>query len=245
VTPTELVFYKGLDCSTVVQRGPSANCAQDATGGNGNAGKAAQLIFILAATAVWLGTLNAIREVSKEDAIYRRERMVNLRVLPYIASKFTVLLSLVLVQSTLLFAFAAAHIGFPGGGMFGIWLSLVLGGTAATALALTVSSAVSNPDRAVFAAPLIMLPQILLAGLLVPVSGLGIAQPLAALVTSRWTYEAAGRASGVVDTAAFPPGFQYASALNGSAFISWLWLLGLVAVCTAGAIVLQKRKDRR
>jgi energy-coupling factor transporter ATP-binding protein EcfA2 len=197
----------------------------------------------LTAVAVWLGTLNAIREVSKEDAIYRRERMVNLRVLPYVASKFAVLFALVLVQCTLLLLVAAMHISFPGVGIVGIWLALVLAATAAVSLALAVSAAVSNPDRAIFAAPLIMLPQILLAGLIVPVSNLGAAQPPAALVTSRWGYEAAGRAAGVVNAAAFPPGFLYRSALDGTALVPLSWLLILMAACAGAAIVLQRRKD--
>src|SRR6202011_2739763 len=94
---------------------------------------------------------------------------------------------------------AAIRVGFPASALPAIWFSLLLGGIAAVALALAVSAAVSNPDRAVFAAPLIMLPQILLAGLLVPVDNLGIASPLAALITSRWAYEAAGRAADIMN----------------------------------------------
>jgi hypothetical protein len=246
---TDRVVYVGPGCQRL-QNGTvqaSATCHVDTTSGNSNAGKAAQLAFILAATAVWLGTLNAIREISKEDAIYRRERMVNLHVLPYVASKFAVLIALVIVQSTLLFAVAAIHIQFPGGAAIaGVWMSLVLGGTAAVAVALSVSAAVSNPDRAVFAAPLVMLPQILFAGLLLPVKDLGAAQPIAALVMSRWAYEAVGRVADITGRAVvLPERFVNREALSGSPAGRWLILAGFSVAFGALAVGLQRMKDRR
>jgi len=45
------------------------------------------ILFLLALTAVWFGCSNAVRELVKERAIYLRERMVGLGVLPYILSK--------------------------------------------------------------------------------------------------------------------------------------------------------------
>ncbi len=226
---------------------PSSTCAVDSGDGNWKANKAIQLAFILAATAVWLGTLNAVREISKEDAIYRRERLVNLRVFPYIASKFAVLLALVVVQATLLFSVVAIKVDMPGGGAdVGMWLCLVLGGSAAVALALAVSAAVSNPDRAVFAAPLIMLPQVFFAGIFVPVSQLGVAKPLAALIASRWTFEALARISNVVSTATtLRSKFQFRDAADGTAITRLLILLCFVAAFGALAVGLQRLKDRR
>ncbi len=242
--PTFIVFT-GTGCSDRGNPFNEPGCHQDQGNGNGNASEAARMAFILAATAVWLGTLNAIREISKEDAIYRRERLVNLRVFPYIASKFAVLLVLVAIQATLLFGVALIRVPVPAGGVPGVWLALVLGGAASVAVALAVSAAVSNPDRAVFAAPLIMLPQIFFAGLLVPVSKLGPAQPLAALTTARWTFEAAGRAAGIINATALPPVFLYRDGLDGSAVSRWLILLGFVVAFGVLAAALQRTKDRR
>ncbi|HEY7294677.1 MAG TPA: FHA domain-containing protein, partial [Dehalococcoidia bacterium] len=112
-----LLAVSGPDCSPerIIALGLSGDCDLASGNGNTNAGKAAQIALILAAMIVWLGTLNAIREISKEDAIYRRERVVNLRVFPYIASKFAVLCALILVQTTLLIGITAIRIHFPGG----------------------------------------------------------------------------------------------------------------------------------
>jgi ABC-type multidrug transport system ATPase subunit/pSer/pThr/pTyr-binding forkhead associated (FHA) protein len=49
------------------------------------------ILFLLALVAVWFGCSNAVRELVKERALYVRERMVNLRVLPYVLSKVVVL----------------------------------------------------------------------------------------------------------------------------------------------------------
>ncbi|HZQ38153.1 MAG TPA: FHA domain-containing protein [Dehalococcoidia bacterium] len=244
-----LIAVTGPDCNaaSITTLGLSGDCNLASGNGNTNAAKAVQLALILAAMIVWLGTFNAIREICREDAIYRRERVVNLRVFPYIASKFAVLFALVLVQATVLLGLTAVRIHFPNGaaGLSGAWLSLVLGGAASVALALAVSAAVSNPDRAVFAAPLIMLPQILFSGLLQPVKDLGPAQPLAALVTTRWTYEALARVLGVVRLAIIPEQFPQTDAIAGSAIGRWLILIGFVAVFAAIATGLQRLKDRR
>ena len=237
-----LIFYSGRDCPRF---GSGFDCSQDGSNGDGNAAKAAQLMFILAAVAVWLGTLNAVREIAKEDAIYRRERMVGLRILPYIGSKLSVLAVLAVVQTALLLIVVAMHIGISAGGAFGVYIALLCGAAAAIAIALAVSAAVSNPDRAIFAAPLIMLPQIFFAGLLVPVASLGFIQPLAALVPARWTFEAASRAADIANVAVFLPALPYHDALDGSAWPGILALLGLIVAFSGLAVFLQQRKDRR
>ncbi len=268
---SDLIALSGSGCSAVTTpTSLPANCHPAGGNGNNQALKAAQLAFILAAVAVWLGTLNAIREISKEHAIYRRERLVNLRIGPYVASKFVVLSLLVVVQSALLLGVAAAHIDFPGhlnhwlitlpraingvhtvsvpypaGPVDGVFLSLVLGGIASVAVALAVSAAVSNADRAIVAAPLLMVPQILFAGGLTPVQDLGPAQPLSALVATRWTHEAIGRVTHVIHLAAVPETFPYADALDGAATSRWLILTGFVVVFLIVAMALQRLKDRR
>ncbi len=59
------------------------------------------LLFMLVVVVMWFGCNNAAKEIVKEDAIYRRERAVNLGVLPYLASKFVVL-SVITALHTLL-----------------------------------------------------------------------------------------------------------------------------------------------
>ena len=45
----------------------------------------------MAVAAVWFGCSNSAREIVSEWAVYQRERMVNLQIVPYLASKFAIL----------------------------------------------------------------------------------------------------------------------------------------------------------
>src|SRR5204863_49739 len=56
------------------------------------------LLFLLVITILWFGCNNAAKEIVKEEAIYTRERAVNLGILPYLASKFLVLSVITAVQ---------------------------------------------------------------------------------------------------------------------------------------------------
>ena len=53
----------------------------------------------MAVSSVWFGSTNAAREIVGELPIYKRERMYNLRLIPYIFSKITVLSLFSIIQS--------------------------------------------------------------------------------------------------------------------------------------------------
>src|SRR6059058_5958117 len=59
--------------------------------------------FVLALVSIWFGTSVASREIIRERAVYTRERMVNLRLLPYVASKLFVLSLIVSLQCIFLY----------------------------------------------------------------------------------------------------------------------------------------------
>ncbi|MEM3342572.1 MAG: FHA domain-containing protein [Thermoplasmata archaeon] len=66
---------------------------------------ASYMAFFSSISALWFGALNASTEIVKERAIYRRERMVNLRIIPYVTSKFVVLSLICTAQVLILMAF--------------------------------------------------------------------------------------------------------------------------------------------
>src|SRR5207245_11656795 len=68
----------------------------------GSGGDAQKILFIMAFAAVLFGCINGSREIVKEAAIYRRERAVNLGIIPYMFSKIVVLGMLCLFQSAVL-----------------------------------------------------------------------------------------------------------------------------------------------
>src|SRR4029077_15824145 len=68
-------------------------------------------VFFLAIAALWVGASNAAREIVSEQAIYRRERMVNLSIVNYVMSKFTLLSLLCIVQCWVLLTIVFAALG--------------------------------------------------------------------------------------------------------------------------------------
>jgi ABC-type multidrug transport system ATPase subunit/ABC-type polysaccharide/polyol phosphate export permease len=153
----------------------------------------AAALFMLVASAVWFGTSNAAREIVGEQAIYRRERMVNLMIPSYVMSKFAVLSLLSLVQCTLLLGITYPFLGFAGN-FFGMLLTLLLCSTAGLGIGLLLSSLVRSTEASVALVPLLLIPQLILGGLIVPIEKLegGMRQPVryaANSMIARWGFE--------------------------------------------------------
>jgi hypothetical protein len=140
------------------------------------------LLFVLVLAVLWFGCNNAAKEIVKEDAIYSRERSVNLHITPYLASKFLVLGVISAIQVFLLMAVmygvlfalnsglgwdAPAReylLDFPA--QYGVLLLLAMTGVA---LGLLLSACVANPDRASTLLPYVLIPQMILAGGIIPI----------------------------------------------------------------------------
>jgi ABC-type multidrug transport system ATPase subunit len=120
---------------------------------------------------LWIGANTACREIVKERPIYRRERLANLRIAPYVASKVIVLAILNLVQTVLYVGVFELWSGVPTSGVFlPAWLELMLTiwvtGIVGSAMALFISAAAANLDLALSITPSSIIPQMLLAGAL-------------------------------------------------------------------------------
>ncbi len=125
------------------------------------------MLFLATVSALWLGCTNAVLQIVKERSILRRERRVNLRLDAYVSSKFLVLGGVSAVQSALMLGVLWL---FGGGGNFVIQLAAVmLAAWNGVAMGLIISALARTADQALFAAPLCLLPQFLLAGGFVPV----------------------------------------------------------------------------
>ncbi len=162
--------------------------------------EAKKLIFMLATTGVWFGVINAAREICKEANVLRRERLAGLHAGPYVLSKLIVLKLLVLVQSALLVGVVAAVNKMPSHGvllppLLEIYLTIVLAGVAGIALGLCVSAIASSPDKATSLIPIVLVPQVLFAGVMFGLHG--PTAMLSNLVSARAAVDAL---SSVVDT---------------------------------------------
>ena len=147
-------------------------------------------LFILVVAAIWLGCSNAAREIVSEQAIFKRERMVNLKIPSYLFSKVTVLLVLCVIQCIILAGIVAPSLGMNASFM-GLFILLLLTAIPAMLLGLLVSSLVSTTEAAMGLIPLVLIPQVILGGLISPFATMsGFEKFLAALMTSRWSFEA-------------------------------------------------------
>lgn len=221
------------------------------------ASEAKKVIFMLATVAVWFGVINAAREITKEAPIYRRERLANLRIGPYVLSKVVILTLLVVIQSLMLLLLVGAKVGFPTTGVIfplgiELFITTLLTALAGLAMGLAISAAAATPDRAISIVPLALIPQILFAGVIFSLGeGITIQRILSWLTISRWAMDAYGTTVHLNSLPLQPgmlrlpnPPAEYT--FTPLHIISrWLILLVYMVVCLVLTGWMLKRRDRQ
>ncbi|RMH70065.1 MAG: ABC transporter permease [Gemmatimonadetes bacterium] len=154
-----------------------------------NIGRATDtLYFVLVLIAIWLGCTNACREIVKEQAIFFRERMVNLNIGAYVFSKIRVLAMIGFVQCLLLLMIVHYYVHLSGNKLL-IFLTLYLSALVASLLGLVLSAITDSEAAAVFLVPLVVIPQILLSEIILPPAlQSGITAWLEKLMILKWGY---------------------------------------------------------
>jgi ABC-type multidrug transport system ATPase subunit/pSer/pThr/pTyr-binding forkhead associated (FHA) protein len=150
-------------------------------------------MFFVVVSCVWFGTSNAAREIVTERSIYLRERMVNLRLFNYVVSKFVLLSFFCVIQCTSLLGIVFFALGFNGGIVaFLLELANVTAlAINATALGLLVSTMVASAEAAMALTPIALIPQVVLGGLMVPMTTNPNMKPMMYIMPSRWGFEGA------------------------------------------------------
>ena len=148
-------------------------------------------MFFVVVSCVWFGTSNAAREIVTERAIYLRERMVNLSLFNYVMSKFIILSLVCLFQSFMLLAIVFFTLGFEGGmPAFLVELGVMFAVTMnATALGLLLSTMVTSAEAAMALTPIALIPQVVLGGLMVPMTTNPMLRPLMYIMPARWGFQ--------------------------------------------------------
>ncbi len=170
---------------------------------------AKKLLFMLSTVGVWFGIINAAREICKETPILKRERLANLRIGPYVASKVVVLTLLVVVQAIMLVGIVNLRVAFPEnsillGSTIEITVTVALAALAGLALGLLISALASSPDKAISVVPLALIPQILFAGLIFKLEG--ATNVVSWFTASRWSMDALGSVAALNDIPIPPAG---------------------------------------
>lgn len=147
------------------------------------------LYFVMTLSCLWIGCIDACREIVKERALFLRERMVNLEVGAYLLSKVRVLSLLNVVQVATYVGIIVYYLDVR---VHIAWLMVNLTATtfAGTCLGLLISSSVKRSDYAVGLVPLVILPQILFSEFAIGKEHfVGLSRVIFALMPSRWGFE--------------------------------------------------------
>lgn len=158
----------------------------------GNAGQAITMLFVTALIAVMVGSLATMREIVKENDIYRRERMIGLQVIPYILSKVCVGILLALYQAAVFLLFKKLAIDLPGGTevLGGMYVTLFLASIAGMMMGLFVSALSPNQNIAPLLTIIFLVPQITFGGGMLSIDALGAPGRLVNQITiTKWSFE--------------------------------------------------------
>ncbi|MDX1377506.1 MAG: FHA domain-containing protein [Anaerolineales bacterium] len=144
-------------------------------------------LFLLTIYGVMVGGISQMREIVKEGEIYKRERLVNLMILPYVMSKIWVAALLALFQAIIYTTVHYLAFNMPGGAaeFFQIYITMTLATLAGMMLGLFASALAPNSSSAPLLVIILMLPQIVLGGALIPLPGF-----VSAPTSTRWAFEA-------------------------------------------------------
>ena len=124
-------------------------------------------LFLSATVAMFLGLTNSATEVLRDRPILRRERNCQPGAGSYVTAKF-VALGLVAAVQCFVYLVVGNYFLEIRGMLPYLWLWMTLTAWTGTAMAIVVSSLVQTERAALTAVPLLLVPQMLLAGALVP-----------------------------------------------------------------------------
>jgi energy-coupling factor transporter ATP-binding protein EcfA2 len=196
-----------------------------------------RLLLFMAITATFIGCFNAYREIVKEKPVYKRERMVNLQIIPYMLSKLVVLSIFYFAQLFVMLLLVSVFESVPGNFVLH-FLTLMGTAIAAGALGLVISAVVNSQEKAIGLLIVVLLPQIIFSGL-IPLEG--ASEALGYLMVTYFGYHGM-REIGCIDDK-FAAALKYAEARPGVILGDW-FMIGLhLAVAAAVTLVILRMQD--
>jgi len=152
--------------------------------------KLAGVHFLMVVAAIWFGCNNAARDIVGEWTVYKRERMVTLKLFSYVFSKLAVLFALSIFQCVSLLGIVFLTLNLKSG--FGPdLLVLVVSALVGTGLGLSISAFSRTTESAIALLPIVLLPIIALGGGMRPIYQIdGKYRWITDAIPSRWAFEA-------------------------------------------------------
>ncbi|BAZ43838.1 FHA modulated ABC efflux pump with fused ATPase and integral membrane subunits [Chondrocystis sp. NIES-4102] len=219
---------------------------------------ALRLLFIFSSVAIWIGLSNSIGEIVKETAIYFRERLLNLRLIPYFTSKLLIRGGLAIAQTILITIVVLIVFQAPKSNLiswsWGFAITTFLTLLASTSLSLMLSALVKTENEGNGILPLIMIPQIIFSGVLFTLKGWS--SKLSWLMLSRWSIGAYGALADVNGMSAQPNSILNQQMINeifepspvydatwSNLSLNWGILIAHTLIYAIIALIIQRRKD--
>jgi ABC-type multidrug transport system ATPase subunit/pSer/pThr/pTyr-binding forkhead associated (FHA) protein len=167
----------------------------------GDPAKIITMLFMMGLITILVGGLASVREIVKEIDIYKRERVINLKIVPYVLSKVWVGFVLALYQALVFLIFKWIMTGLgPGqlglGGWIALYVTLFLGAMSGYLMGLAISAAAPNQNVALLLVIVVLVPQFLFAGGLMPLDLIPGGEYVSYVVSTRWAFEAAVNITG-------------------------------------------------
>ncbi|MBN2048647.1 MAG: FHA domain-containing protein [Anaerolineaceae bacterium] len=159
---------------------------------SGNAAKTMGIWFATSIMGILVGYMGSIQELVKEKEIYKRERAVGLKILPYIMSKVWVGAALSFYQAFFILIFTViltqpAVESFTG--YLSMYVTLLMVIFCSFILGLLISAVSPNPNTAQLIMIATFVPQVLLSGVLQPLHLIVGGEIMSPVVVARWGYE--------------------------------------------------------
>lgn len=213
------------------------------------AGLSAQLLFLLVTVALWFGSLASAREIVRERAVVARETAVGVRTPAYLGSKAVVLCGLTGAQTVILAGIVLALRPLHASGATTVLVVLILVAVtwAGVWMGLLISASAGTEDQAASFIPLLLIPQLLFGGSVMPVHQMGIVlKVLSKLVVAQWAFAGAGHAVSMNQRIAEDDVFRTVSRYGNDFFAlhASVALIVLGAFCAGVAILLNQRLRR-
>ncbi len=153
------------------------------------------MLFTLSLSCIWLGSINSVKEICKERKLVFREQRLGMNTFSYFLSKVLPLSLLAFIQIIVLTLTVNSLAQFEGD----IYLHLINFFSisfAATAMGLFISSVSLTTDRALLILPLVLIPQILFSGAVMPFDEMfGVSRIISLVTISRWGFAASKKIS--------------------------------------------------
>lgn len=153
-------------------------------------------VFVMGLEAVLTGLFVPSNDLVKERSIYLRERMVNLKVFPYLMSKAAIYSVFVVIQVILYLLILSLGIDFPAHGAYfsgivELFITLFLTMMAGIAFGLIISAVSNSTEMAIYLLTMMLFFQFFFAGTVFDLRG-NTFEPMSYFSTTRWSLTALG-----------------------------------------------------